>query len=47
MNTPAIPKHSKRKLPRGRRGAKADAEAMNQATTRDFDREEMGIAPKE
>ncbi|NUQ17505.1 MAG: hypothetical protein HOP95_03480 [Sphingomonas sp.] len=42
----SAPKHSKAKLPRRRRTGPADDE-MNQATTRDFEREEMGIAPKE
>ena len=41
------PKHSKAKLPRGRRSAGADAKDANQATTHDFEREDMGIAPKE
>jgi hypothetical protein len=39
-------KHSKAKLPKGRRTGSADDD-MNQATTRDFEREDMGIAPKE
>ena len=43
----SAPKHSKAKLPRGRRNARAGGEEMNQATTHDFDREELGIAPKE
>jgi hypothetical protein len=47
MKRSAPPKHSKTKMPRGRRGAKAGAEAMNQATTVEFEREELGIAPKE
>ena len=47
MNTRTTPKHTKRKLPRGRHGGKADAEDMNQATTGDFEREDLGIAPKE
>lgn len=33
--------------PRGRPGSKASADAMNQATTAEFDREDMGVAPKE
>ena len=41
------PKHSKTRTPRGRRGAKPASAGMNQATTKEFDREEMGIAPKE
>jgi hypothetical protein len=47
MKKSAIPKHSKAKTPGGRRGAKAGVEDMNQATTGDFEREELGIAPKE
>lgn len=42
----AAPKRSKAKTPRGRRGAKVD-DSINKATTDDFEREEMGIAPKE
>jgi hypothetical protein len=40
-------KHSKAKTPHSRPGAKPGEEDMNQATTSDFEREEMGIAPKE
>jgi hypothetical protein len=44
--TPA-PKPSKAKVPRGRRGAKKIPADMNQATTDEFEREDMGIAAKE
>jgi len=40
-------KKSKPKTPHGRRGGKAAKGDSNQATTDDFEREDMGIAPKE
>jgi hypothetical protein len=36
---------AKPKVPRGRRDA--DPDELNQATTKDFEREGLGVAPKE
>jgi hypothetical protein len=38
---------SKAKIPRGRRGKKADSGAASKATAAEFEREGMGVAPKE
>jgi hypothetical protein len=46
MKQPAS-KHLNRKTPRGPAGGKTAAGDMTQATTDDFEREDMGIAPKE
>ena len=46
--TKAPSKPAKPKLPRGRRGAKpAASDKINQATTEDMQREDLGIAAKE
>ena len=41
------PAKSKAKLPRGRTGKKPNEAQLNQATSDEFEREGMGIAPKE
>ena len=38
---------AKPKLPRGRAGSPTDPNELNQATAKDFEREGMGVAPKE
>jgi len=37
----------KPKVPRGKRGQKADSGIANKATAKEFEREGMGVAPKE
>lgn len=47
MKKASSAKRAAPKTPRGRKGVKPDAAEINQATTDEFEREDMGIAPKE
>jgi len=38
---------SKPKVPRGKRGQKPHSDQVNQATSAEFEREGLGVAPKE
>ncbi|MFL6752916.1 MAG: hypothetical protein ACJ8D5_06595 [Sphingomicrobium sp.] len=41
------PTKSKPRMPRGRRGHTPDTQEVHQATAKEFEREGLGIAPKE
>jgi len=41
------PQQTKPKVPRGKDGRKPDPKQVNQATSKEFEREGMGVAPKE
>ena len=43
----AASKAPKARIPRGRRTSKPAVPDMNRATTDEFEREDMGVAPKE
>jgi hypothetical protein len=40
-------RRAKPKLPQGRKGASRSSEDRNEATAEEFEREGMGVAPKE
>jgi hypothetical protein len=47
MTTTKQDSKSKPKVPRGKRGKTPGDDELNQATADEFDREGMGVAPKE
>jgi len=47
VSRPMKSDRTKPKLPRGRGGKKTDSDAANKATTAEFEREGLGVAPKE